>query len=460
MNSPLATLAPGRLASPTRHGSGMAQQTLAGSVSAFFALESFDGRRGVATYALRVVNRTTSALICRTWVVSRTGDTVLAHPILVEVAPLSTSATQVPVWPGDFASFDRAIAEIAGDGVHCIVEAPAPPSGTPRRAYAVIAAAALGTICCVFGAAVALREALPRITAFAVPPEAIAGTTIRAEYDASGAGRLSYSVIAPDGRRLQAGVLGDLSGSIPISIPASNDPGAYTLQMAMTGPLGTVMQTRVLNALVGRVPGAAQIDAISVEPAVAEPSQTVNVAYSAAGDAGYVRLLGSDGTIWQERPFSRNGQTQFVIPPLTSLREMRVVLRVTKGGTVAQSMAGVVVANNRPAVNDTPQIAGDDDPDAAVAANSGANGTFEVLTPTVKSGGSIHVRILSPRNGMRIALSDSQSRELSSVAVGAEANAVTLRAPVVTAPGRYTVVASFTDGFGQESIVQSVTVAP
>ena len=66
----------------------MALQTLAGSVSAFFALESFDQRRGVAIYALRVVNRTASALVCRTWIVSRYGDAMLAYPVSLEVEPL------------------------------------------------------------------------------------------------------------------------------------------------------------------------------------------------------------------------------------------------------------------------------------------------------------------------------------------------------------------------------------
>ena len=116
--------------------------------------------------------------------------------------------------------------------------------------------------------------------------------------------------------------------------------------------------------------------------------------------------------------------------------------------------------NLRNAPGGETQIAGDDDPTSAAAASSDANETFEVLDRTVRSGGTIHVRILSPRNGMRIALTDGQSREMTGVDVGAEPDAITLRAPAVTAPTRYTVVASFTDGFGQESIVQPLTVLP
>jgi len=107
------------------------------------------------------------------------------------------------------------------------------------------------------------------------------------------------------------------------------------------------------------------------------------------------------------------------------------------------------------------QIVADDETTAPPAnADAAGNGTFELEAPTVKSGGSIHVKILSPRNGMHLALQDDQSRELSGVDVGATATDVTLRAPVVYVPTKYTVVATFTDGFGQESVVEPVTVTP
>ncbi|HEU5478701.1 MAG TPA: hypothetical protein VFU90_02660, partial [Candidatus Tumulicola sp.] len=82
------------------------------------------------------------------------------------------------------------------------------------------------------------------------------------------------------------------------------------------------------------------------------------------------------------------------------------------------------------------------------------------LAARVKSGGAVHVKILSPRNGMRIALTDTQSHEVTGLDVGDDATTVTLKAPAVTLPTRYTVVASFTDGFGQESIVEPITVTP
>ena len=455
--SELALHTPGRLDSFPLAGTGTAMQTLAGSVSAFFALENFDRRRGVATYVLRVVNRTSALLVCRTWVVSGAGDTLLAYPVLFEVEPLSTGVTRVPVWPADFPSFERAIAEVAGDGVHCIVEAPAPPRVAPQRRYAAGGAVLAGflALALVFGA---WHAAAPRIGAFVIPPEALAGTTVQAEYGVSGSGRLSYAVTAPDGKTVQAGGLSDRSGSIPIAVPSVDMPGAYAIRMQLAGPLGTTSETRILTAIPQRGRSIAQIQAVSVKPAAAKPGETISVAYAAAGDGGYVRLLGTDGTVWAQHPFSHSGQAKFVVPSVSNLREMRVVLHVTQGRSSAQTMAGVAVLDDDTAI-DAP-IAGDDNPSSPANTIGDANGTFQVVARSIKGGTPIRIRILSPRNGMRIALTDPQSREVASADVGAESDVITLPAPHVTVPTRYTVVANFTDGFGQESIVQPITIQP
>lgn len=456
------------LSQPFRSGSGTAVKTAAGAVAAAFVLESYDRHHRFAIYTLRVSNSLKTRLICRIWIVSHDGAASLGYPHQIEVAPFSERTTDVPVWLDDSAPFSRALAEIAGDGVECIVEASAPPA---ERTFALPpavaaagnarAAAFAGIGATVLAAAVyAISLAVPRIAAFAVPPMAIAGTTVRAEYSASGAGRLAYDVFAPDGSEVSGGPLADRAGAIPIAIPASNDDGAYTLQLTLRGPLGTAKEVRVLNTQ-PRGRDAAGVTDISVNPVVAKPGESVQVTYAASGTGGYVRLLGTDGTIWGERPFSHSGKASFTVPPLANSREMRVLLHVTKGRSTAESSAGLVLsvpAAEPKAVAKSAAVADSSDDDAAGAA--GANGTFSVVNPHVPSGGTIHVKILSPRNGMRISLNDTQSNEITGVDVGADAETVTLHAPNVSLATRYTVVASFTDGFGQESIVEPVTVAP
>ena len=446
-------------AQPMRSSFATMPQTPEGCVTACFALESFDRKRGLATYVLRVINRTTSVLFCRTWVVSEGGDPILAYPMLFEVRPLSSGAMRVPVWPGDFPSFDRAVAEIVGEGVECVVDAAA-PSALPGRHAAVLPAAvaslALGLLT-VAGVA-GMRAATPHIEAFAVPPQALAGSTVRAEYDASGAGRVAYSVTAPDGRLVQSGNLPSRDGSIPIAVPANGAPSAYAVQLAMSGPLGRTEETKILNA----VSTGAEIGSISVHPVVARPGDTVVVSYAAAADGGYVRLLDRDGTVWAQQPYSREGQTSFVIPTAGSEGALRVLLHVTRGNSSAESMAGIAVADEREnvAAPAAAVAATDDGTGVPAAADNGQNGTFQVLDGTVHGGDAIRVKIISPRNGMHIGLTDDQSREVTGKDVGVQADEVTLLAPAVKEAARYTVVATFTDGFGQESIVQPVTILP
>ena len=464
MNTALALRSAGRLARSARPGSGTALQTAAGSISAFFTLEGFDQRRGVATYALRIVNGTKSVLICRTWL-TRNGDSIFATPDLLEILPSSTTTTQFSIVPRDVGPFDRAVAEIAGAGIQCIVDAPAPVVKKAHVAYATLAAASVIVGFLAIAAATALIGAVPRIAAFAVPPMALAGTTVQAEYAALGSGKLSYAITTPDGRHLQGGQLADHSGSIPVAIPVSNEPGAYTLQMTMQGPLGNAKEVRVLNAIMPpkpRMRGGAEIGNLTINPAVAKPGQLIDVSYAASGDHGYVRLEGKDGTIWAQQAFSSNGETWFLVPRISG--EMRVLLHVANGRSAAESVAGLVVADTTAAAPSTdsaaPAVAGDDDSGSAIDVSSNANGTFEVVERAVKSGNPIHVRIVSPRNGMRISLDDMQSHEVTGTDVGADDDSVSLRAPSVNVATHYTVVATFTDGFGQESIVQPVTILP
>ncbi len=437
-----------------QNGSGNAVQTTTGSVVSSFTLARYDKRHRLAMYALRIANNSSAALICSIWVISHEGIVLLAYPVSFEIEPFSTKSAEVPVRLDDHKSFQRAIAKITGHGVHCLVEAAAPVRQSAGRSHVAIAAAGLAAA--LLASAAFSIAAAPRIGAFAAPPMALAGTTVEAEYSASGAGSLEYTVTAPDGRRIQGGALAERSGEIPIAIPPSSDSGAYTLQLTMRGPFGNAKEMRVLNSVAPGNHSGARISDVSVNPVVAKPGQTIAVAYSASATGGYVRLAGSDGAVWAQKPFSHAGLTTFVVPPVLSSREMRVLLHVTKGRSAAESSAGLVVVDDRVKA---PKTILADNSDPAAAADAGKNGTFEVAGRN-KSGGAISVRILSPRNGMRISLTDTQSHEITGANVGSDQESVTLRAPNVAIATRYTVVAAFTDGFGQESIVEPITVAP
>jgi hypothetical protein len=147
------------------------------------------------------------------------------------------------------------------------------------------------------------------------------------------------------------------------------------------------------------------------------------------------------------------------VPPIGGGQELRVRLHVTKGRSTAESVAGAVIAPTvaRAAVPAAAGLAAaDDDPAAAGDANS----VFKITSTTVHAGNNVEVKILAPRSGMRISLMDLQSHEVAGVQTDGQSDVVTLRAPSVGAPTRYVVEADFTDGFGQESIVEPITIVP
>jgi hypothetical protein len=413
-------------------------------------------------YALRINNETNALLLCRIWAIESDGTPTLAYPAVFDVEAHSLKTADVPIWFDKRTLPQRFVAEVAGRDIRCTVEAASPRVPTRRGIGAVAALVCMATGLGMAGLA-ALGLTFPRILAFAVPPATQPGATVQLAYTASGAGTLSYAVTAPNGRQIAATTLPKQSGLIPIAIPANAPAGAYAVALNLHGPLGTAKEVRTFDVAVPRNVGP-QIGAISVSPIVAGPGQTVTATYTASASDGYVRLVDRDGTVWAQKPFSRNGVTTFSLPPVSTNHEMRVLLHVHRGRAFAESSAGLVIAavpaSRAPANDGMPLLAGSDGTSAISSPDERANGTFAVARTRVRSGDAIDVRILSPRNAMRIALTDPQSREVASTDAGADADTVTLRAPSVTVPSRYTVVATFTDGFGTETIVEPITIAP
>ncbi len=382
---------------PFRHaGSRTAIQTDTGSVAAVFALDDYDKRLNAAAYSLRIMNNTDTTLVCRVWAITRNGEALFAYPPPFEIAPYSAESKEISVLLDQFDAFERALAEITGNGVRLIVEAAAPAvKRKPRLASLALAVGFL--IAFAAFAAAALGMSLPRVLALAAPPTASTGTTVEAEYATSGLGQLKYVVEGPDGRHIQEGTLVERSGAISIAIPPSQRPGAYTLQLTKKGLLGTDKEVRVLNA---------------------EPPQII---YRKGAQAPGIPVA------------------PLVARIVEAMRDAKLVVALPH-----KTLQGIAAADGQ-------------DPAPAEAA---ANGVFQVERSSVKSGGTIGVRILSPRNGMLLSLTDMRSRQISSRAVGIDQDLVQLRAPLVGVATRYVLVMTFDDGFGQESIVQPVTVAP
>src|ERR1700719_2851017 len=154
MNGPLAlptlpgalTPANTREESLALNGSSAAIQTASGSVAAIFVFDGHDRHLNVATYTLQITNASHVALICRIWAIACNGEAQLAYPWTTKIEPCSIKSTSIAVRMDAFDSFERAIAEIVGDGVRCTVEAPAPVLRSAKRLYRAIAIAVFAVV--------------------------------------------------------------------------------------------------------------------------------------------------------------------------------------------------------------------------------------------------------------------------------------------------------------------------
>ena len=436
-------------------GSLGAARTTAGDLVATFVLLRHDRRRDIATYAFRVFNFSSSEAVCVLYGLTSYGAPALAHPVPIRVPSNTKRETEISFPVRGFGSFERVLAEVRSETALFTVEAPSLPQPPISRVSKISLALSI-LLALVCAAALALQRLPPRIAGFSLPPSALAGSTVDAEYATGGIGQLSYSVDDPNGKRLAEGPLTDRTGAIRFALPQSGDAVAYTMRLLLTGPFGSTSEARVVNAVPPPKPkivvsSGAQISNIEVDPIVAHPGDLIHIKYSASASDGYVRLLDSQGTIWSQFRSSRDGSTWMRVPLFDTDREMRVLLHVKRGTSVAQSSAGLIVIASKDELNS----------DSAPSKDTGAeNGIFSIASTKVRSGGTIKIHVLTPRDGLRIALTDTASNEISGVEVGLDQDVIYLHAPSVQVAGRYVIVASFRDGFGEESVVAPVVVAP
>lgn len=429
-----------------------ALRTPAGSIAALFTLLSYDRKARIAVYTLRLLNGSVNEVACVVFGLTHDGTPALVHPEPIHVAPNSKLDTEISVRVEGFGSFERVLAEVRSASGIFRIEAPPYPkfqSKVPK----IIAAATSGVALLVAGA-FGFMASVPRVSGFSLPPKAMVGTTVEAEYSASGIGRVAYSVEDPDGKAIAGGPLQYRTGTVRFAIPASHDGAAYTMRLSMIGPLGRNAETRVVNAIPlpkPRLLSGANIASIEIDPIVAHPGDLVHVMYASNGDEGFLRMLDQHGTIWAQIPSSKSGNSWMRVPLFDRDREMRVSLNIKRGPSSAQSSAGMIVIASKGAIGE----------DLAAKKDTGAeNAIFKIAKTNVKSGGTVKIKVLTPRPGLRIALADTQSHEIDGMNVGFDQPWVYLRAPDVQLAQRYVIVASFTDGFGQESVVAPLIVAP
>src|SRR5579872_2584713 len=125
-----------------------------GDVEGYLALAGCDKRAGTASYALRIVNQSETALRARMTCATLRGESILAYPLDVHIAPFSVSETLLPVRMADVGPYDRAVVKVEGGPIAFSLEAPAPARVAKGSRWLLgVASALVFTVAAAAGAA-------------------------------------------------------------------------------------------------------------------------------------------------------------------------------------------------------------------------------------------------------------------------------------------------------------------
>ena len=433
-----------------------------GDCAAHMVYAGFNRKTGTATYALRFVNQTPSSMSARMFCVTRRGEAIPAYPLAIDIAPFSIKDSVVPVRIADIGPYDRALVEVEGGGVAFSVDAPAPP---PQRSAAARLgrwgmAAAIATIALALGAA----AATPRLPVLAAPSRALAGQRIDVPYVREGLGSLQYDLSTPDGRQISAGMSAERQGILHVLLPKAAVSTRYVLHAHARGPLGSFDRSasvvavapppaaRSTAVVAAAANPAVVIGSLSVSPSPVRIGTPLKVAYVTNAVAGDVWLIDSDGRNWSHGLLQPRGVTWLHVPAETAGREMRVVLHARGSHGDATSAVGVMIFSSSGESTAVPFA-------AAGTASTPGSARITLSKETVPSGYLFTVRTSGSSGAVRVALTDGGGKIVAQ-GESAAGGVVTMTAPHVRSTATYYVIATITQGSGEQSLVRKLVVVP
>jgi hypothetical protein len=423
-----------------------------GEVEGYLALAGCDKRAGTASYALRIVNQSQHLLRARMTCARLRGDAILAYPLDIHVAPFSISETLLPVRVADVGPYDRAIVQVSGGDIAFSLEAPAPRRFGKRSRWMIAAAASLALT---LGSAFAAAASTPRLSLLAAPNRAFSGTSVDVPYAFGGWASLQYQLQTRDGRQLSAGLLTSHEGTLHFSVPASAGSNVL-LSVDVAGPFGRLSRTQRI-AIAAAAPqkpktAAASVPHISefaVATSAVHAGSDVRFTYTTDARVGEVWLIDDAGRLWARGPITPYGETTFKVPQGAAGRQMRAVLHARNQKLDTVASVGVMVMPG--ALMSDAQTG-----DAPKAQNVGMTLSTEQAAP----GDEVMVTIDGAHGDARVTMTDESGNSVEQGDIPSSQNVVSLTAPSVTKPSTYYVMASITQGIGEQTVVRKLVVSP
>lgn len=432
-------------------GSQSAVCTSDGRIDAFLAYVGYERSNSTAKYALRVLNNTPVPARARLYCIRRDGSKLSAYPRDFEIAPFAMRDDMVPVRVDVTGEYERALVEISTAQTYFTVEAPAPERVKPPW-LSWVAVAAVPFV--LMGAS---QLCAPRILGMEAPPKALAGSKLDVPLQVSGIGSVEYDFTTRDGVQLAAGLV-DRSSVIRLDVPQRGAGAPYALHVRMRNAFASAQEAATIAAVVPAtpkpqaIPSAPQIAEVSVHPSTVQAGQKIMVQYAANTRTGDVWLVDMNGRTWAAGPLTSAGATTLEVPSSAAGREMRVVVHARSGKQHAQSAVGITVLPQ--AVAAAPPV------DPGASKPQVAQPRITLSEQVASPGDSVTVRVSGMQGDVRVTLMNEAGATLEQGETSQDDGGVSITAPSVNAVTAFYVVASFSDGTAEQSVVRKLMVTP
>ena len=432
-----------------------------GDVAADLRPTGIRNRPRRATYELMVANDTPNPLATFAYAPDATSRGRISWSAIV-VPPFSAIAVEVEVALGRNRANPRVIAELFADEAQITLDAPPQPS--EARAIAKRSIAAASAVLMFALGATAYAAARPRVLALAAPAAVPGGAPFTVAYALRDSTRGSYVIETPDGLQIRRGTLEGRSGAFTVVLPTGHISSGYDVRVSTTGQLGSDERTAHVVALPDRVmtrPAAhaaglasiARISDLALERDTVHGGEAIVATYRATADSGVVRLIDALGTVRAEALLNPRGRSLIVAPTVDVDQDFRIVATALRGSTHAEIAAPVTILHGVPALTAVATAPSTGERAVAVPRTSAPIAVDPVQYPMHP----IVVRIDTYRPGLHVALMGSSSQEIAGSDVAPGDVSVVLHPPTQLGDARYSIVATYATGLGQETLIRPIT---
>jgi hypothetical protein len=444
------------------HGGRGLLATAAGAVAC--ELEPIGLDADGARYELRVTNGTPGVLAATVSAV-RVDEGRPIAALAVEIEPHAAIRTGFTLDPT--LAYERVVAEVHGDGVHLVVEAPPPRGGRPRRRWIPIATA-LGVAALLAGVTlVGFGAARPRVVdaALLATPD---GNLI-ARWSTAGNGNRSYELLDAGGAVIAHGTLPTAAGTMPVG-----RGDAAHLHVAIANGFGSDFRDAAYARatappairIVATPPP--RISSLAVDPP--RPNAPLTVRYAADARDVLLSIVDRNGATWfATKTPSGNGSIEVPAPPAGPREPYQLVARAEGADAGQETRVPLAAAFAAPAPTASPLAqsspgragggasrGGDRNANTTVV-DAGGGDTFDIRPQPVKLGQPFVVDIPFA-DGARVQIvRDRDDVELSGADLRRGERSVALTAP--STPGAYTIRVTMQRGVGLETLVRPLRLA-